>query len=95
MNKRAKMALYRSPDYQINWPFGSGKEVQTDFQDSSHGSHLGFLIRSILAHFYLQATLMLPTKFGVNWPLGSGEAKNRFSRWQPWRPSILGFPELF
>ena len=31
---------------------------------------------------------MLPTKFGVNWPFGSGEeAKNRFSRWLPWRPS--------
>ena len=27
LNKRAKMAMYRSPDYQINWPFGSG-EVQ-------------------------------------------------------------------
>ena len=26
---------------------------------------------------------MLPTKFGVNWPFGSGEAKNRFSRWRP------------
>ena len=22
-NKRAKMTLYRSPDYQIKWPFGS------------------------------------------------------------------------
>ena len=31
---------------------------------------------------------MLPTKFRVNWPFGSGEeAKNRFSRWLPWRPS--------
>ena len=30
---------------------------------------------------------MLPTKFGVNWHFGSGEeAKNRLSRWQPWRP---------
>ena len=30
---------------------------------------------------------MLPTKFRVNWPFGSGEeAKNRFSRWLPWRP---------
>ena len=29
---------------------------------------------------------MLPSKFGVNWPFGSGEeVKNRFSRW-------LGFP---
>ena len=27
---------------------------------------------------------MLPGKFGVNWPFGSGEeAKNRFSRWPP------------
>ena len=27
---------------------------------------------------------MPPSKFGVNWPFGSGEeAKNRFSRWRP------------
>ena len=27
---------------------------------------------------------LLPSKFGVNWPFGSGEeAKNRFSRWWP------------
>ena len=27
---------------------------------------------------------MLPTKFQVNWPLGSGvEAKKKFSRWPP------------
>ena len=27
---------------------------------------------------------MLPTKFQVNWPFGSGEeAKNRFERWPP------------
>ena len=27
---------------------------------------------------------MVPSKFGVNWPFGSGEeAKNRFSRWRP------------
>ena len=31
---------------------------------------------------------MLPTKFEVSWPFGSG-VKNRFSRWQPWLPSIL------
>ena len=37
-----------------------------------------------------QVTQMLPTKFGVNWPFGSGEeAKNRFSRWLPWRPSWI------
>ena len=28
---------------------------------------------------------MLPTKFSVNWPFGSGEeAKNRFSSWRSW-----------
>ena len=44
----------------------------------------------ILAIFDLQVTLMLPSKFGVNWPFGSGEeAKNRFSRWQPLRPSWI------
>ena len=33
---------------------------------------------------------MLPTKFRVNWPFGPGEeAKNRFSRWLPWRPSWI------
>ena len=32
---------------------------------------------------------MLPTMFGVNWLLGL-EAKNRFSRRLPWRPSSIG-----
>ena len=44
----------------------------------------------ILAIFDLQVTPMLPSKFEVNWPFGSGEeAKNRFSRWRPWRPSWI------
>ena len=31
---------------------------------------------------------MLPTKFQVNWPFGSGgEAKKVFSRWRPCLPS--------
>ena len=39
------------------------------------------MIGMILAIFDLQVTQMLPTKFRVNWPFGSGEeAKNRFSR---------------
>ena len=33
---------------------------------------------------------MLPSKFVVNRPFGSGEEmKNRFSRWQPWWPSWI------
>ena len=55
-----------------------------------HGGHLGFMISMILAIFDLQVTLMLLTKFCVNWPLGSGEeAKNRFSKWPPWRLSWI------
>ena len=54
------------------------------------GCHLGFPIGTILAIFDLQVTLMLPSKFGVNWPFGSGEeAKNRFSRWRSWWPSWI------
>ena len=54
------------------------KKQKIDFQDGCHGSHFGFLIGTILAIFDLQVTPMLPTRFGVNWLLGSGEeAKNR------------------
>ena len=64
--------------------FGFRTRSETDFQDGCHGGHLGFLISKILATFDLYVTLMLPSKFGVNWPFGSGEeAKNRFSRWRP------------
>ena len=37
---------------------------------------------------------MLPSRFGVNWPFGSGEeAKNRFSRW-PLFAAILAIFDL-
>ena len=65
------------------------KKRKIDFQDGGHGC-FGFPIDTILAIFDLQVTLMVPSKFGVNWPFGSGEeAKNRFSRWMPWRPSWI------
>ena len=79
--------------FQVNWLLCLGEEAKNsqlafrfrrkrrkiDFQDSGHGGHLGFLIGTILATFDLQVTSMLPTKFGVNWPFGSGEeTKNRF-----------------
>ena len=66
------------------------KKRKIDFQDGGHGGHLGFPIGTILAIFDLQVTLMVPSKFWVNWPFGSGEEeKNRFSRWRPWRPSWI------
>ena len=49
------------------------KKRKIDFQDGGHGGHLGFSIGTILAIFDLQVTPMLPSKFGVNWPFGSGE----------------------
>ena len=87
-------------DLQAPWCFlasleSNGLSVQEkkrkiDFQDGSRGGHLGFPIGTILAIFDLQVTLMLPGKFGVNWPFGSEEeAKNRFSRLRPWRPSWI------
>ena len=39
------------------------KKRKIDFPD---GGHLGFLIEMILAIFYPQVILMLPTKFQVN-----------------------------
>ena len=66
------------------------KKPKIDFQDGHHGSHHGFLIKTILTIFYLQFTPILATKFRVIWPFGSGEeAKNRFSRRPPWRPSWI------
>ena len=60
------------------------------FEQTLNGGQLGFTISTILAIFDLRVTLMLPTKFRVNWPFGSKEeAKNRFSRWLPWRPSWI------
>ena len=38
------------------------KNIEMDFQDGSRGVHLGFPIRTILAVFAVQVTLILPTK---------------------------------
>ena len=73
-----------------NWPFGSGKEVK-NIQDGHHGGHLGFTIGKDFSYFNLQVTLMLPTKFQVNWPFSLEEAKNSFSRWPPVMEAILDF----
>ena len=72
--------------FQVKWHFGSEKKAKIDFQD---GSHLGFSVGIILAILDLLVTLMHPTKFQASWPFGSGEAKNRFSRLQPWWPASI------
>ena len=39
--------------FQVNWPFDSGEEGKIDFQDGSHGGHLGLQIRKILGIFFI------------------------------------------
>ena len=49
------------------------------FRIAKQISKIVAMIATILAIFYLQVTLMLPTKFRVNWPFSSGEElKNIF-----------------
>ena len=60
------------------------KKRKIDFKIAGH---LRFTIEMNFTGFDLQVTVMLPTKFQVNWPFDSGEeAENRFSRRRPWRP---------
>ena len=92
---RHDFLIYKSPQYFLPSFESTGLSFQKekrkiDFQDGCHGGHLGFPIGTILAIFDLQVIPMLLSKFGVNWPFGSAkEAKNRFSRWLPWRSSWI------
>ena len=87
------LLIYKSPWCFLASLESTGLSVQEKMQkiDFHDGGHLAFPIGTIWAIFDLQVILMLPSKFRVNWPFGSGEeAKNRFSRWQHWWH--LGFP---
>ena len=54
-----------------DWPFQQTKR-KTDFQDGHDGAHLGFPVGIFLTILDLQVTLILSTKFRVNWPSGVG-----------------------
>ena len=56
-------------EFQINWPFGSGEEAN---------SHLGFLIRTIVASFDLHVIPMVPYKFQVSWPFFSSGEEGKY-----------------
>ena len=75
--------------FQVNWLLGLGEDLKNRFSRWPPWLPSWILIGTILAIFDLQVTLMLPTKFGDNWPFGSGEVKNRFSRWRLWWPSWI------
>ena len=68
------MALYRSPEYQTSFKLTDilvQEEFKIYFQDGGCGSHLGFLIGTILANFILQIIPILPTKILVSLPFVS------------------------
>ena len=67
------------------------KKRKIDFQDGGHGGHLGFPIGTILAIFDLQVTLMVPSKFGVNW-LSVQEKKRKIDFQDGSHGGHLGFP---
>ena len=86
----AVIFIYKSPrcvvpSFNSIGPSVQEKSWKIDFQDNRHGGHLGLPIGMILAVFELQVTLMLPTKFQVSWPNGSGEEAKIACR-------HLGFP---
>ena len=60
------------------------------FKEAAMAATWDFSIKTLVAIFDLQVTLILLTKFRVNWHFGSEEeVQNRFSRWRPWRPSWI------
>ena len=79
--------------FQVNWPFSSGGEMEKKKKKKKRKKKKRkkkrfsrwppwqpFWIsnRNNFSQFYLPFTMMLPTKFWVNWPLRSREeAKNR------------------
>ena len=72
------------------------KRKKKEFQNGRRGGHLGFRIGTSLAIFDSQVTPMLPTKFQVNWPFGSGEeAKNIFFQMAAMVASLDFGSELF
>ena len=75
--KRAKMALYRSPDYLTSFELiglsVQDKKLNKDFQDGSQGCRFGFTIRTILDISDLQVAPILSNKFRIQWPFFSDE----------------------
>ena len=70
------MALYRSPDYQTSFKsIGLSVQEKVQYRFSRWRPWWPSWIsnQNDFSNFYLQATCILPMKFPVNWPFGSGE----------------------
>ena len=82
--------------FHVGWPFDSGEKAKNRFSRHQPWLPIVFPIRTALAIFDLQVTLILPTKIQANLPFGSGEeAKSRFSSWRPRRPSWISDSNKF
>ena len=77
-----KSLWYFLPSFESNSLSVKEKLFKTDFQDDGHGGD-----RNEFSYFSSKVIPILPIKFQVSWPFGSGEVQNRFAGWRPWRPS--------
>ena len=93
--------------FQVIWPLVSGGEVKKKKKKKKKNRFSRWRSwrpsyisdQTDLGFFDLQVIPRLPTKFGVNWPFGSGEEskkkqkknkkKNRLPRWPSWRQSWI------
>ena len=76
-NKPKYPRVKTSYEVSSQMAFGSGEEAKIRF---SRWPPIG----AVLATSDLQVTMILPTKFPVNWPFDSGEAQNRFLELPSW-----------
>ena len=66
------------------------KMSKTGFQNGGFGGHLGFPIDQILAHFDIEADLLIQSKFRLKSTKGlERDVKNRFLRWRLWWPFFI------
>ena len=98
IGKFSAISIHKSPpcflpSFKSFGLFDSGEEAKNRFSRwlPHHSGHLGFLIRTILAIFYLQVNPMLPTELQVNWP-SLQEKKPNIDFQNGHHGGYLGFP---
>ena len=89
--------IYKSPHYFLSSFELKGLSVQKKknkiyFKNGGHGGQLVFSSGMNLGIIYLQDTLILHTKFQVNWPFGSGEKKLKIDFQDGGHDGHLDFP---
>ena len=72
-------ALILPIKFQVNWPFGSRKEVENRFSRWRPWRPSWILDLNHFCSFWstVQVAPIFPSKFGVSWPFGSREVKKK------------------